>query len=500
LIKKYILIFLIFTAALINGRNFDFSTRGERELISQIEALQKQLSAQRQISGGEQFTTIDLGTETEPAQYYRVLYNLSSAYQSDTGQDFTIALKLFAEGEYGSQLIEELTIPEGANMYNREIIFKSEERAGMLRLVKFSDNYNRAITISNVKCRHLTENPQYLRSTIVGITNESVNVLGGDESSKSNYFRLKNQVIGTVVEPQSDLISGVDFKMKFAGSGGKNNYSVIICEVDEQNRPMITSAISRYYFSQGSAQNLKIGLSLYRFPILARTEKGKRYFIGISNQGVEFNYFNTLAVLGGSEKSPENNLSLLVYDNGRIKQIGPLFIRVYGPGVSDPQGYFLSNAIFQDVGNRVGFYDYIQSGRPRDLIDISSVENAKTSDIFFDNNYSGIMGNAENNIAFIYKFDAGFPIEQAKVTLNQVPAPIVDSLIYYSTDGITWNEIAVEKKEASSTGSFSKVIDVARGSDALYLKVTYDQGDKKYRSTQLFGVQALNIHMSLFLP
>ncbi len=484
----------------MTGRNFDFDSSKEKELMKQINSLQKQFSRNTEIGAGEESAVVKLGSNTEPNQYYRIFYNLQSTYQSDSDKESLISLELYVETKYDSQFVDKVTIVEGEKLYNREIIFKSEGRADEIRLVKKTESYGGIVTIGGVKCYHLSENPQQLQQTLIGIEGEKVFDASVDDSSSANKFKSKDQFIGSIITPKSDFISGIDFRMKTIGSGGENNYSVIICNVDEEGNPLTTEIISRYYFAQNYLQNLRIGVGLYHFPISAEVEKNNNYFIGISNHDVNFNLFNTLAVYGSENIDPDNNLSKIVYEDGKLKEIGKLYYRIYEPMGNTLSDSVLSNAIIQDVGGTVGFYDYSMSGQPRDIADIYSVENGGTNEIYFDNSYSGLVASTENNLAFIYKFDSGHPIDRAKIELSQVSHAVVDSLVYYSIDGTSWSEIEVEKRDSSSTGSFSEVIDVSRKSNSLYVKITYNNEDKQYRELKIFGIQALNVHMDLFLP
>lgn len=495
--KRHILVLLILIVALMIGRDYNPQTDQSKNPIPQSILDTQLLSSQLSLTRNNVL-------QTEPGSYYRLLYSLQSSELLDQSLDQTVTLNVYLVSDFDNkQLIDTITLKNGQRVDNGETVFVSKESSSGLYFEKSSLDFSSDITIDSIRSNHLNINSDAevanLHKSIIGQTTNEVIQEDKTPVTDQYIYRGSEENVGRVFEAKSDFISGVDLKLNFIGDGGYGSYSVELREIEEGSTPKISGVLSLYYFTKGSAEtNLKVASSTYHFPLAAALTKGKKYFLSLNNEQVKTNYFNTIEILGTSRNGLAGDRSL-VFNGGQYqKEIGNLYFKIFNPISNNvnneriPQG-----EIIQDIGRGENVYDYRQTGQPSDAFDIFSIENGDKYSIHYDNNFDGIIAATVNNVAFIYKFDGLSPIKNAKISLNGIQQGAVNCLVSYSLDDKNWQDIPVQKLNFEQTGAFVKMLNVNEKVSAIYLKITYDPEDVKFRTRRIFGIQNLDVHMIL---
>lgn len=495
--KRHILVLFVLIVALMTGRDYTIQTAQTQNPDTQSLQNTQLLSSQLSLTKNNVL-------QTEPGGYYRLLYDVQSSELLDKSSDQTVTLSVYLVSDFDNkQLIDTITLKNGQKTYNRETVFASKESSSGLYFEKSSFDFSSDIAIVNIRSNHLNirtdAEAANLHKLIVGQTTDEVTQEDKTPVADRYILRGKKENVGRVFEAKSDYISGVDLKLNFIGDGGYGDYLVELREIEEGSVPKISGVLGLYYFTKGSAEaNLKVSSSTYHFPLAATLTKGKRYFLSLNNERVKTNYFNTIEILGSGRNGAAGDRSLVFGGGQYQKEIGNLYFKIFNP-ISNyvnneriPRG-----EIIQDIGSGESIYDYRQTGQPSDALDIFSIENGDKYSVHYDNNYNGIITETANNVAFIYKFDGLSPIKNAKISLNGIQQGAVNCLVSYSLDDKNWEDIPVKKFNFDETGTFVKMLGVNEKVSAIYLKITYDPQDLKFRTSRIFGIQNLDVHMIL---
>lgn len=495
--RKYLLVGLILILVFLSDKDYDW--QGDPESQKQIETLETELKQQKAtiISAQSLSEEKNIG-ELSKGNFYRLFYDIDIRDLKSTGQSKSINLDIFLVSDTGQkQLVDQINIHNNQIIKNRSIEFQVNDNSDRIIIEKDESEFSPTINITNIEISSLAvrnfSELNALDRTVIGITGEEVVFERAVTASNQIVFRSKNQSIGEFFISTNKIITGIDFKLRFIGSGGMGSYFVELRETPNEGSNF-GKLISKYYFNKETANDyFKVGPSTYHFPIAANLIPGQRYYIGISNTEVEFSFFHTIAVIIGNQTDSKTEFGAEIIKGKPKKRIGDLFLKIYSP----LSGGILLGGRFEDIGSGRMKYTYKQSGKPMDLLDIWSTENNSDGGIYYDNNYGGILGKSENNMSYIFKFDGRKPIRQASIELNDISQGLVSSLVYYSIDGKNWQEIPVVEVNFATTGKFKQALLLGGKSSELYIKVTYDPSDVKYKSLHLFGIQSLQVIMEM---
>ncbi len=497
--RRYWLVGLILVLVFLSGKDYDANSGlGLRpETQRQIEALKSELKLKNTTILAAQSASAEKSVgELGRGNFYRLFYNVEIRDPKSTNRSKPINLLFYLISETGQkQFIDQIEIHNDQIIRNRSVEFQANNSSNKIGFEKDNLEFSPTINITNIEISSLAISnfPELnaLNKTIVGISGEEVTLERANTAANQTIFRSKNQSVGEFFVSTNKTITGADFKLRFIGSGGMGSYFVELREASNEGSNF-GKLISKYYFNKETANDyFKVGPSTYHFPIAANLVPGQRYYIGVSNTEVEFSFFHTIAVITGNQADSKTQFGVEMKSEKYRKRIGDLFLRIYSP---KSFGRLLGER-FEDIGSGRMKYSYKQSNKPQDLLDIWSSENNSSDGVYYDNNYGGILGRSENNVSYIFKFDGGKPIQQAGIELNDISQGLVNSLVYYSTDGKNWQEIPAVEVNFVTTGKFKQTLSLEGKSRELYIKVTYDPSDVKYKSFHLFGIQSLQVVM-----
>lgn len=495
--KRYFLVGFILILVFLSGKNYDSGAEMNPDLQKQVENLKNELKQKDAIiissqskSGEKVIGGIGIGGIGK-GNFYRLFFDIDVRDLNSSDQTKSVNFSVFLVSDTGlRQLLDQLEVQNNQIIKNRPVEFQAKDDSNRIIFEKDSIEFSPTINISSIEISSLDvkDLPELkkLDKTSLGIIAETISLERGKTASDQFVLRSKNQSVGEFFTPTQKIVTGADFKLRFIGSGGLGSYFVELREA-ENEESKVGKLISKYYFNKETANDyLKVGPSTYHFPIAANLVAGQRYYIGISNAEVETNFFHTLAVIAGSPTDSKTEFGAETIGGKYKKPIGDLFLKIYSPLSESP----LLGERFEDIGAGRIKYTYKQSGKPEDLLDVSSLSG---DGIYFDSNYGGIVGKSENNNQYVFRFDIKKPIRKAGIELSDLSQGIVNSLIYYSFDGKNWQEIPVSEINFATTGKFNQALSLKGESSDLYIKITYDPSDVKYKSFQFFGIQSLQI-------
>ena len=513
--KRYLLVLVLFISAFIFGKNMDV-------LSPQQKQLQNQADAKKKITFGIYDVSVDQSEyelkdifsikQGQCGRLFFALKNLpSSGNSADSAENPKIKILLSSNFDQNQEL-GSYEIKSDRFTQNEKIDFCANADYQNLLFEKDENSQNSSFEISNVSYYPIAiEKHDFigLMDPIEGNTNFS-NIIyqssfGFKDANKAFKFSRKNQKIGQTFVADSETISGVDLKLEFTRTGGIGNYHLELREIENQNGKIQLSSdrIAYFYFNKDNAEkNLKIGGGVYHIPLAAHLEKGKTYFIGISNEAISFNILNTLKIYGGSGNS--GGKKIISFVGGKTSEkSGSLYLKIYGADyVKVADDKVLTGAKILDNGDGTGLYIYNQKGNFSDYLDIGQLITKGNSNIFYDNVQSGISAKDEDDNAFVYKINTLHPFTLAKIEAGQPGGEFTDSLVYYSFDNNNWQEIKsdLNKEDTLLQGDEDKFQELVQGDGkikTIYIKVTYDKYDVKEQGVHLFGLKNLKVSAKL---
>lgn len=514
--KRYFLVLVLFVLAFVFGKNMDVLTPEQKQSQDQIYAQQKITSGIYAVSVDQNKYELKKLFSIKSGQCGRLFFALKNLPPNDSltnsfAENPNVQILLSNDFDQNQELgFYEIKSDRFAQ--NEEIDFCADSDYQNLLFEKDENSQDSSFEISDVAFYPLAiEKRDFtgLMTPIEGNTNFS-NVIyqssfSFKDANKAFKFSRKNQKIGQAFVADSDMISGADSKMEFTGTGGIGNYYLDLREIEEQNGKIRLSSdrVAYFGFNKDNAEkNLKIGGGVYHIPLAAHLEKGKTYFIGISNEGVKFNILNTLKIYGNDAGSGEKIVSSI---RGKISEKpGGLYLKIYGTDyVKVADDKVLTGAKILDNGDGTGLYVYEQKGSFSDYFDLDQLITKGNSNIFYDNVQSGISAKDEDDNAFVYKINTLHPFTLAKIEAGQPGGEFTDSLVYYSFDNNNWQEIKSDRDKSTDAplqedkDKFQELIQGDGETKTIYIKVTYDKEDAKEKSIHLFGLKNLKISAKL---
>ena len=232
-------------------------------------------------------------------------------------------------------------------------------------------------------------------------------------------------------------------------------------------------------------------------------EKGKIYFVGISNTEVKFNVFNTLTIYSNGAGIDGKIVSSV---KGKTSEkTGNLYLKVYGAAyIEAGDEKVLTGAKIFDNGDKTGRYVYEQKGNFSDYLDLYQSAIKVSNSIFYDSVQNGISAKGENDNAFIYKIDTIYPFKKLKLEADQPGGDFTNSLVYYSFDNVNWLEIKNDSEKDMTTQDrdmdrFQGLLQGDGNTKIVYIKVTYDKEDAREKTIHLFGLKNLKVNAQLIM-
>ena len=511
--KRYFLVFILILLVTVFGKNMHTLTPEQQELNNQTYAQQKNATGIYDIPVDQTKYKTKNNLSIKKGQCGRIFFDLKNIPFEDDSTELiykNIKIKISLSNDFGEeQALGSKELKNNGFSQSEEIDFCADADYQNLFLQSY-ENYRGSIfeisTLSFLPLSIKKTDLNNLATPIVGATDFSRIVyqsgVEAKNASKAVMFTRKNQEIGQVFVADSETISGVDLKLGFAGNGGMGNYILELKEaVEEKNKHVVISPdkIASYYFNQDSAEKSDISdHGSYHIPLAAHLEKGKSYFIGISNEEVEFNILNTLKIYGQGTKNEEKIVSV-VGKNTSI-DAGTFYLKVYGADFVKSNGEkILTGTMIIDNGDGLGSYTYEQKNNFSDYLDLDQLISPQNGNIYFDPLHQSLSAIAKGDNAFIYKINTVKPFVKLEIEARQPGVGFVNSVLSYSFDQNNWHEIKSDwsKSLRGDKDRFQELISGDGTMKIIYLKVTYDKNDTKRRTYNIFGLKNLTIHSEL---
>ena len=511
--KRYILVFILISSVVFFGKDMHTLTPEQQELNNQAYAQQKNATGIYDISVDQSEHKTRGNLLIKKGQCGRIFFDLKNLPFEDDSDKLiykNVKIKISLSNDFGeAQALGSKELKDDGFSQSEEIDFCANADYQNLVLQTLEYYQGGIFEISNLSFLPLSIKKTDLNNLvtpIIGTTDFSRVVYQSGvpvrSANKAVKFTRNNQEIGQIFVADSETVSGVDLKLKFIGNGGMGNYILELKEVvGEKNKHVAVSSdkIASYYFNQDSAEKSNISdYGSYHFPLAAHLEKGKSYFVGISNEEVEFNIINTLKVYAQDIKNEEKIVSM-VSKKASI-DTGALYLRVYGADfIKSNDEKILTGAQILDNGDGFGSYSYRQKNNFSDYLDLDQLISPQNGNIYFDPLHQSLSAIASGDNAFTYSINMVKPFLRLKIEAHQPGIGFVDSRIYYSFDQNNWHEIKSDRAKLSrgDENRFQELISGDGKMKTIFLKVTYDNDDIKRRMYNIFGLKNLTIHSEL---
>ncbi|MEK9155688.1 MAG: hypothetical protein AAB360_00090 [Patescibacteria group bacterium] len=512
--KRYLLFFLISGLAFLFGKDFNPPRQSEEIMVRQIEELKSAERGTFDIASSVEVITLTREISVRPDQAYRLLFDLEAVPEYDgkalPSEMPRVEMTASLLSDFGEEQVlgwTQVGLNQGKMI--TETTFVSRFGATKLKLGKGNLDFPGRLRISNLRSYPLRLDGSSLaglKPTIVGQSdfNGVIAGAGSVDLNKEYRFWRKGQRIGQTLRAEADIISQVDLALKFSGSGGGGNYFLELREANDRGEVDFSrDRKAYYYFNKEQANRLLIdpNRGIYRFPLAARLEAGKLYYIGISNEAANFNYLNILSLKGSRADNYSPGEAKVFVRNKPKKASGDIYFKAYGADFIQTQGEpVLTGAIIEDLGGGEGRYTYRTSGSSSDFLDLTDFRQTSDNLVFYDNVQRGISGRIIDKADFTYKFNTLYPYKRFAIRAKPTSNQFTNCLISYSADGQNWQAITVKKDSADASQQiFSEMITGDGATRTLYLKVTYDPADTMEQKIPLFGLKELTAEAELVI-
>jgi len=376
-------------------------------------------------------------------RYYRL------TFLTRANRDTKLAVKITNPSDKDRE-VKTLELNESSKNIPQEIIFLSEGNYSDILFEKKDANDGADVNIESIQISKLEiKNEQELsglKPTIRGEINfDSVDQLQKDNSYAFNQLKDQNIILGQIFKPQADYVASVTLDIdivKQDNNGGKK-YKFELREAEfDGGVPEITSNVmASVDFTVENIEKYRQEDGKFRFPIFAKLDKEKYYFIGINNNNVSVDKFNYLKLRGTKDKGKYADGTLAVKTKGKTySAVGSLYFITHQLNFSEYQGKkILGGEIIEDIGKPKGFYTYKPAGGIYDAADLYEY----SSSIKYDEDKEALYGLTESGMesGIIYKFYTIFPFKKVKIAGRQADFDWSHAAVSYSYDGNNWEEI-----------------------------------------------------------
>lgn len=433
--------------------------------------------------------------------FYRIIFHLSSNQKT--------SLSVFATNPLDQD--KKLKDLEIDGELTQEVIFSSDGSYTDLSFQKNDPRDGADISVGQISISkmNITSEKEIaeLVPTIIGDADREIEDQKQLED-KHSFPQLKSPdiIFGQVFWPEMDYITKIslDLDVVKQGNNGGKKYALELREVEYESAdvPEIKSSpLAIIKFSFDDLEKYRQENGKFIFPLVAKLEQGKPYFIGINNDRADISEFNHLIPKGSSEKSAYPKGTLAVKFNKNSYSVpGSLYFKTYGFKVREYNGIsILPGAIIEDRGKGQIFYSYQNQENDYELLNINSY----LGNIGFNDEKSAITGEIDPSAVdtpyFTYKFETIYPVKNWSISGIQGDILWNKIRLSYSYDQKEWNDIPSQISQAKENQGY-QIFDYLmkeKGVDkkTVYLKIDPEK-DKLPEQTS-FGIKNLRFQAEL---
>ncbi|MCX6763199.1 MAG: hypothetical protein NTZ97_00480 [Candidatus Moranbacteria bacterium] len=376
-----------------------------------------------------------------------------------------------------TDLFQEMLFPTDGNRTYSDILFEKTNK---------TDGANISVSDIQISKLNVISDKEFanFKPTIKGEIDYNIPLLEQTVNSR-NFDQLKDPdiIFGQLFKASADYITAIELDMdiiKQSNNGG-SNYKLQLREVnyEEGGPPEIRSIVlADLGFSVDDLAKYRQADGKYKFPLFAKVEKDKYYFIGIDNGKIDANQFNYLRLKGNPNGEIFQDGILAVKTKGlTYSTTGDLYFKFFGIKFNEYNGTrILGGTVISDIGRGKGTFKYQPRGNGYDLADLNSY----TSDISFDSVKKSFEGEIKTNQAsdFSYKFETIFPFAKFHIFAKQPDVTWNQTSILYSFDQKNWqeipsieaNEILPNEQKIQGIQAFDSTISELIPKNIIYLK------------------------------
>lgn len=503
---RYIFVFILLVSVYLFGGNYELkkdqiltkkNKLAERNIYNMFSS-DEYIEAKDQISTKQDtYYRLSFDVKALPDLNKLRLENNSSLEDSDK-----IIINVSLREVLGDKKqIGQITISTNNRLVSEDIIFVADGNYRDIIFQRFDKKEKNQINYSNIRLSPINCNSvQCIGKIIPTINGKNQKFIqsfhSGEVLKGSAKFYWNNQLIGRIIQPDSDQIESVDMAINKIGSGGLGSYQIVLFKIGPVggNMQIEASPTSTFHFFADDLADYQVGDNLYRFPLTAKLQRGEKYFLAISDIGAEFNSLNNLNILLSDGDYLENEIissSIFRLTNKNIYLVVNSIDYVSGF-----DGKLLINSKIEDLGNGQGLYSYHFSHSSADFLDIDHILGQGISgSVFRDSVSDGISISTSSDSGVIYKFDTIYPFDRFFIKIAQLSGKFSSGLIYYSYDLSGWEQISFLKDDQNK---FEKTL-VGNGTNhQVYLKMIPNPADNN-KAVKLFNIQSIDISAKLGL-
>lgn len=438
---------------------------------------------------------------SKEGEFYRAIFRLSS--------NMNTAISIFATNPIEQEKkIKDLEINGDLTT---EIIFSTDKIYTDLSFYKINpgDGADIAIEQVSISKMNITSEKEIagLMPTIIGDADRKIEDQKQLQNNHSfSQLRTPKIIFGQVFHPEMDYLAkiGLDLDIVKQGNNGGKKYSLELREVEYESADVLeikSSPLAVLKFSLNDLEKYRQEDGKFIFPLVAKIDKKKPYFIGINNDRADVNDFNYILPKGSAESSDYPNGTLAVkYNKNSYSAPGSLYFKTYGFETKEYEGIsILPGAIIEDKGKGQIFYSYQSQKNDYELFNIDS----DSGNINFNEEKNAITAEidpkTENIPHFIYNFETIYPVKNWSVSCSQGDLLWNKIRLSHSYDKIEWIEIPFEISQGKENQGY-QVFDYSlaeKRSDnkTLYFKIEPDK-DKLPNQTS-FGIKDFRFQAEL---
>jgi len=486
---RYLVVIIILAGVMIFGRNFNFQSE-QQGLVNEISDLNRNARGYYQaVSEGD--LVISGKINSAPDEFVVISFNALSREKSfKQSSEVPEKISVVVSSDLGDQkIIGDFTPKVTLDLEKIEFQFTSDKnyRDLIIRKTK-NDNFHTEISAIRVDKYAIPQNNELVENYYGYSKPEKMVSI---DNNKQDYIRLwrKNQKVGEIFTADSDNLYGGEFEVRFQGTGGKGSYLIEVREIDDNDK-ISGERLAYWYFDKRQLESLgQISKNTYFIPIVAKLEKGKKYYLGFSSAEVSNNWFNSVEILLGKKvkkiKDPIDNSSISLRQQSH---------NLYFLKNSSYSGEKLLFGSSISIASNKKTYRYIQLGRPAEYLDIYRVEGERAKySVLYDNVSGGIAGQLSKGTAIIYRFNTGINFNRAFISFQEVAGGYCGVRAFWSYDDKNWQEISGDNfSNPNNPMNFKQSIAGVGGSE-IFLKITYDPERQHNKKINLFGISDLSL-------
>ncbi len=439
--------------------------------------------------------------DSNKGEFYRVIFRLSSNKKT------TISIFITNPSDQEKK-IKELEINGDLTA---EIVFSTDKTYTDIAFYKNSLGDGADIAVGQVLLSKMNitreEEISSLVPTIIGDADREIEdqkQLGNNHSF--SQLQTPEIIFGQVFKPRMDYLTkvGLDFDIVKQGGNGGKKYTLELREVEYESAdvPEIKSSpLATLRFSLDDLEKYRQQDGKFIFPLIAKVDKNKHYFIGINNDRADVNDFNYILPKGSSENYayPEGSLAIK-FKKKSYSAPGSLYFKTYGFIIKEFRGIsILPGAIIEDRGKGQVYYSYQSQKNNYELLNIDSY----SGNINFDDEKKVIKAEidpeSENDTNFVYNFDTVYPIKNWSVYCSQGDILWNKIKLSYSYDKREWIEIPSEISQGKENRDY-QVFDYSLSEKKtdnknIYLKI--EPAKDKLANQKTFGIKDFHFQSEL---